>query len=106
MPHPLDLEVYAHHVRFMEQIADTEPPNSRLKPGARRTPKSARFGGDLEKAKDFIKDTMIAGWHPCGTCAMRPRDEGGGGGSTIEGVWNMESASGGCKHHATDMSRQ
>jgi len=73
----LDLEMHARHVRFIEKIISTEPLASFLKTGGKRSPSFATIGSDLEAAKGYIQRTMISGWHPCGTCAMLPKDKGG-----------------------------
>ena len=74
---PLDLEIYAHHVRFIETIVATEPLASLLKPGGKRSPAFANIGTDLDAAKNYIRRTSISSWHPVGTCAMKPRNRGG-----------------------------
>ena len=33
--------------------------------------------GDLEAVKQYLRSTAISNWHPVGTCAMMPRDNGG-----------------------------
>ncbi|KAM0798208.1 glucose-methanol-choline oxidoreductase-like protein [Usnea florida] len=77
LSHPLDMEIYARHVRFIDSIVSTEPLASILKAGGRRSPAFAEVGPDLEAAKNYIRRTMISAWHPVGTCAMRPRNDGG-----------------------------
>ena len=77
MRHPLDLEIYARHARFIEEIAITKPLKSMPKPGRFRKPEHARFGGCPEKTEACIKKTTISAWHPYRTCAMRPHDGGG-----------------------------
>ena len=75
--HPLDLEVFAYHLQFLESLSTTEPLKSLLKPQGLRIPDWAPTKPDLEAAKDYLGQTVTAGWHPVGTCAMRPRDKGG-----------------------------
>jgi choline dehydrogenase-like flavoprotein len=74
---PIDLDVHARFIRFIHTIAATEPMASILKPGGKIRPSFAAFGSDLEAAKDYIRKTMISGWHSCGTCAMLPLEDGG-----------------------------
>ena len=75
--HPLDLEVHARHLRFIETIIATEPLASLLKPSGLRSPDYSHIGQDLEAAKNYIRRTAISGWHPSGTCSMLPREKGG-----------------------------
>jgi choline dehydrogenase-like flavoprotein len=74
---PIDLDVHARFIRYIHTIAATEPMASILKPGGKVRPSFAAFGSDLEAAKDYIRKTMISGWHSCGTCAMLPLEDGG-----------------------------
>lgn len=76
--HPLDLEILARHVQFMETLVTTEPLLSILKPGGKRSPEfAAKVGESLEDAKEYVRKIAMSGWHPVGTCAMLPRDNGG-----------------------------
>ncbi|KAK8038381.1 glucose-methanol-choline oxidoreductase [Apiospora phragmitis] len=75
MTHPLDLEITARHVQFVEQIVKTEPFRSSLKEQGARLPET--IGNDLEKAKDIVRRRQISVFHVCGTCAMLPRGRGG-----------------------------
>lgn len=74
---PLDLEMHARHVRFLENIAAAEPFASLLKPDGRRNNPTAFINGDLEKAKEYVKSSSTTNWHSVGTCAMAPKDKGG-----------------------------
>lgn len=75
MTHPLDLEITARHVQFVEQIVKTKPFSSSLKEQGARLPET--IGDDLEKAKDIVRRRQISVFHVCGTCAMLPRRQGG-----------------------------
>ncbi|SPO05356.1 related to alcohol oxidase [Cephalotrichum gorgonifer] len=69
--HPLDLEVLARQLRFVEEaLTTTEPVASLLKP------REALFG-DLEAAREYARAMTTPGHHFTGTCAMMPRDMGG-----------------------------
>ena len=75
--HPLDLEIFARHVRFIGTIMQTEPLKSLLKPGGlvnRAAPKDLQ---SLDAIKEYVKDTGLSSWHPTTTCAMLPRNAGG-----------------------------
>ncbi|MCJ1466424.1 hypothetical protein MMC07_005043 [Pseudocyphellaria aurata] len=76
LSHPLDREVLARHVQYMEVLTETEPLTSLLKKNGRRIP-SEKYVRDLESAKQLGTETMRSNFHPCGTCAMMPRDIGG-----------------------------
>ncbi|KAL9113885.1 MAG: hypothetical protein Q9227_002019 [Pyrenula ochraceoflavens] len=77
MSNALDLEIHARHLRYIETLVSTEPLKSLLKLNGRRSPDFAFIGDDLEAAKEYITRTMISGWHPVGTCAMKPLESGG-----------------------------
>lgn len=74
--HPLDIEVYARHILFLQTLAKTEPLASYLKPNGKRNHPTA-FLKDLEDAKEYARATSVTGYHYSGTCAMLPRDKGG-----------------------------
>ncbi|KIM92645.1 GMC oxidoreductase [Oidiodendron maius Zn] len=74
--HPLDIEIYARHLLFLERLAQTQPLASFLKPGGRRNHPTAHIK-DLDEAKDYIRTTAISASHHSGTCAMMPREKGG-----------------------------
>jgi choline dehydrogenase-like flavoprotein len=76
--HPLDLDVLARHLQFAEQaIVQTEPLKSLLKPGGRRNPGAPESLKDVDDAKAYLRKTAVGAYHPCGTCAMMPKDLGG-----------------------------
>jgi choline dehydrogenase-like flavoprotein len=77
LSHPLDLEIMARQIQFVERIVATEPFSTLLKP-QKRIPKNAHgLSGDLEHAKDIVKNRLYHCFHPVGTCAMLPRGRGG-----------------------------
>ncbi|KAK7990664.1 GMC oxidoreductase [Apiospora arundinis] len=72
LTHPLNLELLARQLRFMEDVISRAEPIARhLKP-----PIIKRFE-DLEVAKDYVRRTLDAAYHHTGTCAMMPRAVGG-----------------------------
>ncbi|KAH6873649.1 hypothetical protein B0T10DRAFT_416295 [Thelonectria olida] len=73
---PLDLEVAARHLQFVEErIASTPPFSELLKPGGARIPEIRV--DSLESAKEVVRQTQVSSYHPVGSCAMKPREKGG-----------------------------
>ncbi|KAL3440822.1 glucose-methanol-choline oxidoreductase [Aspergillus insuetus] len=54
----------------------TVDPSALLKPNGRRNYPDA-FLSDLDGAKKYLKATATSAYHPCGTTAMLPRENGG-----------------------------
>lgn len=73
--HPLDVEIVAHHLLYLDTLVKTEPLASLLTPNGRRIPENIDLTS-LEAARETVK-TGFTTYHPCGTCAMMPRDIGG-----------------------------
>ncbi|KAF5877571.1 putative glucose-methanol-choline oxidoreductase protein [Botrytis fragariae] len=80
LSNPLDLEVLARHLRFVDKLAKTEPHYSLLKPNAKRNKLYTR-SNDLDEVKKYVKKTGMSDWHLVGTCSMLPENKGGGGGN-------------------------
>ena len=76
LSHPLDLEIFARHVQFLERLARSPPLADYIKPDGKRNHPTAHVE-DLAAAKDYVRTTAISCYHPAGTCAMLPRDAGG-----------------------------
>ncbi|CAD6584882.1 MAG: hypothetical protein ASARMPRED_001943 [Alectoria sarmentosa] len=76
LSHPLDLELLARHVQFLERLARSPPLNDYIKPNGKRNHSTAHVE-DLAAAKDYIRTTALSSYHFAGTCAMLPRNEGG-----------------------------
>lgn len=76
LSHPLDLELLARHVQFLERLARSPPLTNYIKPGGKRNHSTA-YVEDLDAAKDYVRTTALSAYHPAGTCAMLPRNEGG-----------------------------
>ncbi|GJC87649.1 dehydrogenase citC [Colletotrichum liriopes] len=72
---PLDLELLARNVQFVERIVGTEPFRSLLRQGGKRLPDLK--GDDLESAKEIVRQRQISVFHVSGSCAMLPREGGG-----------------------------
>lgn len=80
LSHPLDTEVLARHVRFLEsKLATAEPLASRLKLDGKRAPAGypRGFTADLDKTKEFVRDNAVGAMHYTSTCSMMPREMGG-----------------------------
>ncbi|KAK7754331.1 hypothetical protein SLS62_003624 [Diatrype stigma] len=69
--HPLDVEVLARHVRFIEESIGRAGPLARY-----FKPRAARFDSQ-EKAKEYVRRTGKGAYHFTGTCSMLPRATGG-----------------------------
>jgi choline dehydrogenase-like flavoprotein len=76
LSHPLDVEIMAWCLQFIEKIAETEPVRSLLKPGGKRNHPTA-YVKDLKAARDYARTTASTGYHPVSTCVMLPREKGG-----------------------------
>lgn len=77
MEHPLDIEVLARHLRYINTIAHTAPLNKYLKPDGRRSNGAPKDMNNLDEVKDYVRQAVLSCWHPTSTCAMLPRDKGG-----------------------------
>ncbi|KAL9034668.1 MAG: hypothetical protein Q9180_005275 [Flavoplaca navasiana] len=73
---PLDNEILARHLRFMETLIRTEPLASAFKKDGRRVPADL-YVETLEEARKLGPWTVTSNFHPSGTCAMMPKDLGG-----------------------------
>ncbi len=77
LSNPIDLDLHARHVRYIETIARTNPLASFLKPNGRRNDPLAFIDGSLDKAKAYVKAASTTNWHSVGTVAMAPKEKGG-----------------------------
>lgn len=75
LSHPLDLELLARNVQFVEKIIGTGPFQSAVRPGGKRIPDIV--GDTLEKAKEIVRQRQLSVFHLAGSCAMLPREDGG-----------------------------
>ena len=76
LSHPLDIEILARHVQYLDQIVTTAPFAGLLKSNS-RIPERAIDLSDLEKTKEIVKERLYTCFHPSGTCAMMPEELGG-----------------------------
>jgi choline dehydrogenase-like flavoprotein len=74
--HPLDMELHARHVRWLETLASTEPMASLLKPDGRRLQKSSKKT-TMDEARELVRERFVAHYHVAGSTAMMPREKGG-----------------------------
>lgn len=74
--HPLDLELHARHVQWLETLAAAEPMASLLKKDGRRIHSESPIK-TLDEAKDMARDSIVSHYHITSTCAMMPKDIGG-----------------------------
>ncbi|KAF4900989.1 Dehydrogenase citC [Colletotrichum viniferum] len=72
---PLDLELLARNVQFVEKIVGTEPFGGLIKAGGKRLPEIKE--SDLESAKEIVRQRQISLFHVSASCAMMPREQGG-----------------------------
>lgn len=77
LSHPVDLDLHARHVRFVENIARAGPFAAFVKPDGRRNDPLAFINGSYENAKRYVKAATTTNWHSVGTLAMAPKDKGG-----------------------------
>jgi choline dehydrogenase-like flavoprotein len=81
--HPLDIEVLARHLRFVESIANAEPLVSHLQPSGKRNATAPSAGAistadtGLERAKEYLRQTAVGAHHFTGTCSMMAKEIGG-----------------------------
>ncbi|CAD0096210.1 unnamed protein product [Aureobasidium vineae] len=67
--HPVDSEIHARHVKVLEQLANTEPLASYIRPRGRRLPEGYTTD-TLTNAKEIARDHAMTNYHPCGTCSL------------------------------------
>lgn len=77
LSHPLDLEIIARFIRYIDQIVHTEPLVKFLKPDGLRSLGAPKDLTDLEQVRKYVRQATLSCWHPTSTCAMLPRDKGG-----------------------------
>ena len=76
LSHPLDLEILARHLQYLEVLIRAEPLASMLKAGGKRIPED-RFVSELNSAKRHAVEAIVSNYHPSGSCAMMPKELGG-----------------------------
>ncbi|KAI1099456.1 putative GMC oxidoreductase [Jackrogersella minutella] len=76
LSNPVDLDILARHVQYVETIASSPAFNTVLKQPLRCRDPSVDIS-DLERAKDYVRTNATSVWHVCGSCAMLPKEKGG-----------------------------
>ncbi|KAI0569189.1 GMC oxidoreductase, partial [Pyrenophora tritici-repentis] len=80
LSHPLDLDMMARATLHVLSFTKIEPLASVLRRDANGDPvlaQNCRVPRGLEEAKEFVKEKTLTMYHPVGTCAMLPREQGG-----------------------------
>jgi len=83
LSHPIDIEVLANGLLFVQELVETAPLSSVIKDSpdglGKKIQPSFKIDKklDRERAVEFVREAAISSWHPIGTCSMLPRDEGG-----------------------------
>ena len=76
LSHPLDVELFSDGVLFIQDLATKEPLASKLKNGG-----TAFHPGfkhlTKETVGDFCREALTSEYHPIGSCAMMPENNGG-----------------------------
>ncbi|CAJ2503197.1 Uu.00g105910.m01.CDS01 [Anthostomella pinea] len=73
--HPLDVEILARNVQFVEKIVETAPFCDLIDPTAKRVPDIA--ADDLDRAREIVRSRTVSCFHIAGSCRMLPRELGG-----------------------------
>ncbi|CAI7661925.1 Glucose-methanol-choline oxidoreductase [Penicillium manginii] len=76
LSHPLDIEIMARQMQYVERIVETGPLSTLLKPG-KRMPENTKDLSNLDHAKEVVKERLYTCFHPAGSCAMLPKEMGG-----------------------------
>ncbi|ETS77085.1 hypothetical protein PFICI_10959 [Pestalotiopsis fici W106-1] len=74
--HPVDIEVLAHEMRYLQSFATSSPFNKLLREPLHYLDPTTDFS-NMEATKDYIRSNAVSMWHYAGTCAMLPKEKGG-----------------------------
>lgn len=77
MTHPLDVEILARLVAYINTMTKTEPFAKSLKPGGRCSYGAPHDHTDIEQVKAYIKKSTLSCWNRTITCASLPRERSG-----------------------------
>ena len=72
----LDVDIFARHLQYLQTLIRTQPLASLLKPGGKVNAPDLDLK-DLDAVKEYVRTTAVSNWHPMGTCAMVPKENGG-----------------------------
>ncbi|KAG0649874.1 Dehydrogenase mpl7 [Hyphodiscus hymeniophilus] len=81
--HPVDLSIVTDGVLFAQKLSETKPLADFVKDNENGQGKKIQPIFQIEerldraRAEEFVKKATISSWHPVGTCAMLPREDGG-----------------------------
>ena len=76
LSHPLDLYVLSQAMLHLQQVARTAPLSTHLKEGGYGF-QSGFYELNDDNVEAFVRNSFASEYHPIGTCAMGPREEGG-----------------------------
>ena len=71
---PLDLDIMAQHLLFLEKLPLTDPLSGFFKKKDGQRPAALT---DIESAKTYLREHAMTTYHACGAAAMLPRAKGG-----------------------------
>ncbi|KAF2165237.1 GMC oxidoreductase [Zasmidium cellare ATCC 36951] len=82
LSHPMDVELLAHSLFHMKEVVKTPPLADFLKDASDGSGEKEFMPGlkpfsTLAEARELAKERQLTMYHPTGTCAMLPREEGG-----------------------------
>lgn len=78
LSHPLDVEIFARHLRLIERLFQKPLFTAMAKPNGRRLPRSFPHPvTSLEDAKGILPINSATNYHPSSTCSMMREDLGG-----------------------------
>jgi choline dehydrogenase-like flavoprotein len=77
LSHPMDVEIISRQLQNLQVLARTEPLASKLLQGGRTIPVNLPRSPSLDTMKALIKENLTTQYHPIGSCAMRPLENGG-----------------------------
>ena len=75
LSNPVDREIIARHLRYLPAIYNTKPLADLVKPNGKTIPSDLNLDS-LEYTRE-LTSTGFTTYHPCGTCSMMSREDGG-----------------------------
>jgi choline dehydrogenase-like flavoprotein len=76
LSHPLDVHILGYHMKSLLCLAQTPPLSSLLIANGKTLPEGHSIAS-LPAAEKFVKECCGTNYHPCGSCAMLPKEMGG-----------------------------